>query len=344
VLGDPLRVAGAGDGDDAALQVPGEDDLRGGAPVGVGDLLDGSFLQDAAAGQWGPRLGGDVLLAVVGAFFGAGLSGVELDLVDRRWGVGVLQQFVQLGGGEVGDSDGPDFAVGVELLQGPPGFGVQAELGLRPVDEVEVDGLQAEAFFAGVEGVQRGLVAVVVVPHLGGDEQFVAGDAAVGDRPADLAFVPVHLGGVEEPVSGGQRGGDGFVADFVGAEAELRYDDAVVELHGGDGHGVVSSTGIGRVQSITLRRGSPPGDRSEERGRWFGDAKTPKPLDDFGVPVRPRQDSNLRHLPPEGSALSAELRGLVLALTLVSLAHRERRFALGGGFGHGYSWTAGAAR
>jgi hypothetical protein len=29
---------------------------------------------------------------------------------------------------------------------------------------------------------------------------------------------------------------------------------------------------------------------------------------------RPRQDLNLRHLPPEGSALSPELRGIVLRL------------------------------
>jgi hypothetical protein len=34
---------------------------------------------------------------------------------------------------------------------------------------------------------------------------------------------------------------------------------------------------------------------------------------------RPRQDLNLRHLPPEGSALSPELRGLALAELSVSV-------------------------
>ncbi len=71
-------------------------------------------------------------------------------------------------------------------------------------------------------------------PQLGGDEQFIAGDAAGGDRASDRFLVLVGGGGVEHPVAGGEGVADrpfalGRVGDLEDAEAEDRHLDAVVE-------------------------------------------------------------------------------------------------------------------
>lgn len=53
---------------------------------------------------------------------------------------------------------------------------------------------------------ERVLAAVVVVPQLGSDEDFLAGDEAIGNGAADslasLLFVLVIVGSIEQPVSG----------------------------------------------------------------------------------------------------------------------------------------------
>ena len=51
--------------------------------------------------------------------------------------------------------------------------------GDRPVQQVEVDVLEPEPRQAGVERAQRAVVALVVVPELGGHEDLLARDAAV---------------------------------------------------------------------------------------------------------------------------------------------------------------------
>lgn len=90
---------------------------------------------------------------------------------------------------EVGDTGGPDPAVGPQLLQGAPGVGVEVAGGGGPVDEVEVDVVEAELGEAGVEGGERGVVPLVSVPELRRDEQFLAGEpdsASARPTPASL--------------------------------------------------------------------------------------------------------------------------------------------------------------
>jgi hypothetical protein len=77
-------------------------------------------------------------------------------------------------------------------------------------------------------------------PQLRGDEQLIAGDPAGGDGPADSFLVPVGGCGIEVAVAGGEGFANGLLSvfrrDLIGAEAEDRHLDAVVEgdrLHGG---------------------------------------------------------------------------------------------------------------
>ncbi len=110
--------------------------------------------------------------------------------------------------------------------------------GMRPVDQVQVDVVQAELAERGVEGAQRRVVPLLGVPQLGGDEQLLARQARGGQRPAGALLVGVDRGGVDAAVSGLQRGGDGRgrlgVRHLPDAEAELRHPHAVVEGDGGD--------------------------------------------------------------------------------------------------------------
>lgn len=139
---------------------------------------------------------------------------------------------------EVGHARGADPTLGDELLDGLPGLAVQVAGRGRPVNQVEVEVVQAQLGEAGVEGPQGGVVALVGVPQLGGDEQLLTGDPGGGEGAADTGLVAVDRGGVDAAVTGLQggahRGGGLVVGDLEDAEAELRDLDAVVESDGGD--------------------------------------------------------------------------------------------------------------
>ena len=91
-----------------------------------------------------PRLGDDAVRGVEGAQCRLLELRVQLDLVDRRDDLRSRRAAVQVGGLEVGHADRAGPSVGVELLEGPPGLDVQVQARLRPVDQVEVDVVQAE--------------------------------------------------------------------------------------------------------------------------------------------------------------------------------------------------------
>jgi hypothetical protein len=76
------------------------------------------------------------------------------------------------------------------------------------------------------------LLACVLHPELGGDEQLFAGDPTVSDGAADGFFVPVG-GGVDEAIPGGQGISDDLLGlpgrDLEDAEAEDWHLLAVVQ-------------------------------------------------------------------------------------------------------------------
>ncbi len=61
----------------------------------------------------------------------------------------------------------------------------------RPVDEVEIDVVDAQLVDAGVESLQRRLVALIRIPQLRGEEDVLSRDGRVGDTSSDALFVSV---------------------------------------------------------------------------------------------------------------------------------------------------------
>ena len=126
----------------------------------------------------------------------------------------------------------------VDAFEGAPGVDEAVLAGHRPVDQVEVDVVEAEPAEARLEGRQRRLVALLGVPQLGGDEEVLAGESRGGDRRADALLVAVGGGGVDMAVAGVERLLDHLLGvlgrHLEDAEAELGDLDAVVEGEAGD--------------------------------------------------------------------------------------------------------------
>ena len=142
---------------------------------------------------------------------------------------GLVEQPLQVGRLEVADAGRADAALGAQLEQRAPRVDVRVLGRHGPVDEVEVDDLLAQALGGRVEGAQRGLVAVLVVPDLGGQEDLLARDVGAGECPADAVLVLVGRCGVDAAVADLESGGHGIghlgVRDLPDAEAELRDVD-----------------------------------------------------------------------------------------------------------------------
>ena len=190
----------------------------------------------AALGQRAPGLQGGAVLGVPGAVVGLLVEDVGLHLVDGRRHLDVLRQVHEPVGEEVGDTDGADLAGGQGLLHGAVGAVVVAE-GL--VDEQQVDVVGAQAAQGAVDGAGGALVPGVGDPHLGGDEDVLAGQSAGGDGRAHALLVAVGLGGVDVAVAdleGLEHGPLGLLRrSQEDAVADLRDVDAIVESDGGGG-------------------------------------------------------------------------------------------------------------
>ena len=106
---------------------------------------------------------------------------------------------------EVGDADRAAAALALDPFEGAPGVEVALLGRQRPVDQVEVDVVEAEPAAALLEGLQGRVVALLRVPELGGDEDLLARDPGGGDRGADAGLVAVGGGGVDVAVAGRQR-------------------------------------------------------------------------------------------------------------------------------------------
>jgi hypothetical protein len=80
------------------------------------------------------------------------------------------------------------------------------------VQDEQVDLVDTELAGALVEGVQRGVVAVVADPDLGLDEHVGPAHARAADALADLALVGVGRRGVDEAVPGAKVSTDSIVS------------------------------------------------------------------------------------------------------------------------------------
>ncbi len=126
--------------------------------------------EQLALAKRAPGLGDDAVALV-------GLTGdslleiwMQLDLVEDGHDAGLADDAIQMFGVEIGYADRAGAALLLQAHEGLPGIHEQAAMRRRPVDEVEIDVIGAEAFQAFVESAQGGVEALPVVPELRGQE------------------------------------------------------------------------------------------------------------------------------------------------------------------------------
>ena len=173
--------------------------------MGCGDLLEHGVVKGlipaAAQGRPGLRLHLIVFHGLQSALLGE--IGVQLHLVYHGPDLHRLAEIGEHMGIEVADANGPQLALLVGLLHGPPG----AEVVLHGlVEQVQVQIFQPHGIEGSVDGFSGCLIILHVLhPHLGGDEQLFPGADSLGDsflyRLAHGVLVGVGGGGVDEPVA-----------------------------------------------------------------------------------------------------------------------------------------------
>ena len=99
-------------------------------------------------------------------------EGMELHLVDSGFDLHGLTDIGQNLGIAVTNADGLQLALFVGLLHGPIGTDIVAH---RLVDQVQIDVVQPQLLHRGLNGLLGTLVAGVLNPQLGGNEQFLRG-------------------------------------------------------------------------------------------------------------------------------------------------------------------------
>ena len=108
-----------------------------------------------------------------------------------------------------------------------------------PVDEVQIELLEAELGHAGVESAHGLVVAVIGVPQFCRDVDVLAREATLGKGSTRLRLVGIHRGTVEVAISNGERLRGGGLRltgrNLPQAESDLRDGRAVIQGNGGDG-------------------------------------------------------------------------------------------------------------
>src|SRR6266545_2887646 len=103
---------------------------------------------------------------------------------------------------EIGNADRADLAGIDQLLERLPCGDILIALRQRPVDEQQINVVQAKLAQALVETSNRTLVSLKLAIQLGRDEQLLAMYAALADALAHAALVAIAVGGVDVTVAG----------------------------------------------------------------------------------------------------------------------------------------------
>ena len=136
-------------------------------------------------------------------------EGVQFHLIDHGRDARVETKVGETIRIEVAHANGAGAASLVELLHRPPGGVVIVH---RLVDEVEVYVVKAQFVQRGLERGPGALIAGVLYPQLGGDEQLLAGNAAFADGRAHGLLIEVGGSGVDEAIAHLQRLADRALA------------------------------------------------------------------------------------------------------------------------------------
>jgi len=261
VLSKTHGLGGLDKSDRLSLNSPVDANLGGGFAVFGGDLSDDWFCQKAdvlvligrslvVTGADG-GVGGDHNTQLLVPFKHLGLSevGVNLNLVDRRFDLGASDEVKEDGHRAVGDTNRSDLSLLDALFHGFPvdveRRGLDLDLvfsnfhiGFHPVNDIEVEVLEAESLEASVDSFLD--IVLIIVPQLRGDENIFTLDASFEgflETFTDILFVAVDLGAVNVGVVVFDEGSlyhllnIGFVQ--VGTQTNGRHLVAGVEFESG---------------------------------------------------------------------------------------------------------------
>src|SRR5829696_2239095 len=221
------------------------------------------MVDDEAVGEGGIGLDDDVVLGALPNGVGRVESDEPADLVDHGLRLACREEAVEVLGPEVRYADGLDPTVGQELLHGLPDLpvllpAVLADIVPRPrrVDEVEVEIVQADLAYCGLELLERLVVCLRLGRQLRGDVDLLPRNARVAHRAPDGGLVVVGPGRVDVAVAHPQGVSDGVVTLFAlrdqpGAEPDLGNLVSVAEGVVLDQHAHQFSYSLYGTESLT---------------------------------------------------------------------------------------------
>jgi hypothetical protein len=188
-----------------------------------------------------PALGDDTQPVMQGAKSGLLEAGVQLDLVQDRDHSGFTDQPFQMRAHEVRHADRSHPPLLPQADQRAPGVDIAFLRRGWPVDQAKVNPVQLQPLKARLDRAQGGVMALLCIPDLGGDENLVAWNTAVADPVAQAFLVAVDRRAVDQPVAHLQRGSDGGCGlvrrDLPDAKAKGGNEMAVVQAQTVGGHG-----------------------------------------------------------------------------------------------------------
>lgn len=237
-----VPAAGLGEGHDAVLEVPAEQDLRRRLVVSLRDRRQRRVVQPPHPGERAVGLQNDGVLVGVVQHCPAVAERAPFDLVHDRAFARHLGQRIDRRRGIVADADVDGKAVLPRADQPFPKVLADAVL-RRPVDEDEVVVVEAEL----VEVAADRLVGVVCLLHLGGEIEVGSCEAAPADAVADPLLGAVVARRVDEAIAGLQR----RQHDVRGVPRQPPRP----QPHGRHGAAGVQDSPVDAVHGETFRRG-----------------------------------------------------------------------------------------
>ena len=167
-------------------------------------------------------------------------AGVQLDLVEHRQHAGFIGQPLQMRLQKIGHADGLRLAGLLDLDESLPGVDIKIIVRARPVDQHEVDRIPAQPVEAFVERLQRPIIALALIPHLGGEPDIVL---ALQPR-AHALFIFIDRCGIDQLIADLHRLlhrllGILVILDLIGAESQLGNRATIIQIdHWGLGDAV----------------------------------------------------------------------------------------------------------
>src|SRR6185437_11571454 len=155
ILFQPLEPDRLRNGDESAVKMPADDDLRRGLAMLRGDGGDRRIAEQTAPTEGTPRFRSDPPLVMKRAQAALLKPRMKLDLVHRRRDAGFANDPLEVVAIEVRDADRSDPPVLLQTDERLPAFDIKIRARARPMDQVQIEPVAAEPPHALVECAQR---------------------------------------------------------------------------------------------------------------------------------------------------------------------------------------------